>query len=100
MDNSAELTRYTIWALVVLAGIPLAIVDWQMIKRPIFGVLLILGISAGATVTFFSPFNFADGGYYMEGIIVSAGSALVFLGYVPALLAIFLWRRLAKKPPN
>lgn len=100
MDHSAEFTRYTIWALVVLAGVPLAIADWRMIKRPIFGVLLILGISAGAAVTFFSPFNFADGGYYIEGIVVSAGSALVFIGYVPASLAIFLWRRLRKKPAD
>ena len=98
MDNSSELTQHTIWTMVMLAGVPLAFVDWQMIKRPIFGVLPILGISAGATVTFFSPFNFGDGGYYMEGILVSGGSALVFIGYVPASLAIFLWHKMSKKP--
>lgn len=96
----AEFTRYTQWALAVLAGVPLAFVDWRLIKRPIFGVVLVLGIAAGAAVTFFSPFNFADGGYYMEGILVSAGSALVFIGYVPASLAIFLWQKLSKQPSS
>ncbi len=94
MDVSADLFRYLVWALVVIVGALLAVVDWWKIRRPVLGVLLLLMIAGGFVITVFSPFNFADGGYYMEGIILSAGSALAFAGYLIGALILLVWRKI------
>jgi hypothetical protein len=33
------MTRYFVWAAVVVAGALLAVADWRWIKRPVFGAL-------------------------------------------------------------
>jgi hypothetical protein len=73
------MARYFVWAAVVVAGALLAVADWRWIKRPVFGALLVAGVLGGAIVINVSPFTFGTGGYYMEGVIISAGSALAWL---------------------
>ena len=82
MNLSVDMTRYIAWAAVVVAGALLAVVDWRWIRRPVFGVLLAAGVGVGIIVTKVSPFTFGTGGYYMEGVIAAAGSALALTGYV------------------
>ncbi len=47
MNLSPDLTRYFMWAGVVVVGALLAVVDWRQIRRPVFGVLLVAGVVAG-----------------------------------------------------
>ncbi len=92
---SAELTRYSIWAAVVAIGILLAVLDRRWIRRPLFALLLVAGIVGGIITTKVSPFTFAGGDHYMEGVIVSAGSALALVGYIFAAVWQFARRRLS-----
>ena len=66
--------------------IPLRALERRFTRRPFLGALLILGMVAGYLMTWFSPFNFATGGLYMEGVILTAASALAFAGYLAATL--------------
>ena len=91
---SGELTRYVIWAGIVAVGAGLAILDRRWIRRPLFAVLLLAGIVGGLIITKVSPFTFAGGDHYMEGVIVSAASALAMIGYVFAAVWQFARRRL------
>jgi hypothetical protein len=88
------MTRYLVWAAVVVAGALLAVVDWRWIKRPVFRALLVAGVLGGAIVINVSPFTFGTGGYYMEGVIISAGSALALVGYVCTIVGQFAYRRI------
>ena len=91
---SGELTRYIIWAGIVAVGVGLAILDRRWIRRPLFAVLLLAGIVGGLIITKVSPFTFVGGDHYMEGVIVSAASALAMIGYVFAAAWQFARRRL------
>jgi hypothetical protein len=81
---SPDVTRYAVWAGVVAIGALLAILDWRWIGRPLFGALLAAGVAGGIVMTKVSPFDFSSGGYFMEGVLLSAGSALALVGYVLA----------------
>jgi len=91
---SGELTRYIIWAGIVAVGVGLAILDRRWIRWPLFGALLLVGVVGGLIITKVSPFTFAGGDHYMEGVIVSAASALAMIGYVFAAVWQFARRRL------
>jgi hypothetical protein len=93
MTLSQDMIRYFQWAAVVVAGVLFAFGDWRWIKRPVFGALLVAGIVGSIIVTYLSPFTFATGGYYMEGVLISTGSALASAGYVFGIVAQFIWRR-------
>jgi hypothetical protein len=86
-----------VWALVVIVGALLAIVDWRKIRLPVLGALLLVMIAGGLVITVYSPFNFGDGGYYMEGVLLSAGSALAFAGYLAGSLILFVVRLTQRK---
>ena len=94
------MTRYFVWAAVVVAGALFAVVDWRWIKRPVFGALLVAGVLGGTIVINVSPFTFGTGGYYMEGVILSAGSALALVGYVFAMAGQFACRRIGGRGPS
>ena len=100
MNLSADMTRYFAWAAVVVAGALFAVVDWRWIRRPIFGLLLAAGVGGGIVVTQVSPFTFGAGGYYMEGVLVAAGSALALTGYVFAAGCQFARRRIGRHGPS
>jgi hypothetical protein len=85
-------TFYAAWAVVIAAGIFLAILDLRWIQRPSFGGILLAGLCGGLVTTQVSPFNFADGGYYIEGVLVAAGSALALAGYAVAVVGRLLGR--------
>jgi hypothetical protein len=97
---SHDLTRYFVWAAVVVAGALLAAVDWRWIKRPVCGALLVAGVGGGIIVTNVSPFTFGTGSYYMEGVLIAAGSALALVGYVVAALGQFACRRIRGHGPS
>jgi hypothetical protein len=94
-----DMTRYFVWAGVVVAGALFAVADWRWIKRPVFGALLVAGVLGGTIVINVSPFTFGTGGYYMEGVIISAGSALALVGYVFAIAGQFACRRIGGHGP-
>lgn len=83
-----------------MAGAVLTVVDWRWIRRPVCGALLIAGIIGGIIVTNVSPFTFGTGSYYMEGVLISAGSALALVGYVLAAVGQFVCRRIRRHGPS
>jgi hypothetical protein len=85
---SAELTRYLVWGGGIAIGALLAVPDRRRIRRPLFAVLLVAGVIGGLIITRVSPFTFGGGDHYMEGVILSAGSALALAGYALAVV----WR--------
>ncbi len=88
--------RYLVWAGVVAVGAILGVVDLRRTGRPLFGVLLAAGVIGGLVITKISPFTFAGGDHYMEGVLLSAGSALALAGYAAAIILQFvrqLWGR-------
>jgi len=94
MEMSPELTRYVVWAGVVAIGALFAVLDRRWTRRPIFGVLLLAGVVGGLITTDVSPFSFGGGSYYMQGVLISAGSALALVGYVFAMVFQFALRLL------
>jgi hypothetical protein len=78
---SPDVIRYASWAAVIAFGAVLAILDRRCIGRPLFGALLVAGIACGLIITRVSPFSFGGGDHYMEGVILSAGSAFALAGY-------------------
>ena len=97
MDRSPDLTRYLVWAGVVVFGALLAVVDRRQIRRPVLGLLLVIGVAAGFIIEQVSPFSFGVGSHYMEGVLVSAGSALALIGYVFAVVWQFLCRSIGRR---
>jgi hypothetical protein len=89
-----ELGRYIIWAVIVAVGIGLAALDRRWIGWPLFAALLLAGIIGGIATTKVSPFTFAGGDHYMQGVIVSAASGLAMIGYVFSAAWHFIRRRL------
>jgi hypothetical protein len=88
------MTRYVVWAGAVAAGAVLAFIDWRWMTRPVFATVLVAGVVGGVIVTNVSPFTFAGGDHYMEGVIIAAGSALALVGYVLAAAGRFVCRRI------
>ena len=75
------MTFYVFWAAIATSGVVLMLLDQRWIGRPLFGALLVAGICGGLVTTQVSPFNFYDGGYALEGLLVTIGSALALIGY-------------------
>jgi len=84
---------YLFWTAVFASGAVFRLIDGSWIKRPVLGLLMLAGIPAGAIMTQVSPFNFADGGLYMQGVLLSLASGLALIGYLLAWLAEFARRR-------
>ena len=87
---------YLFWTVVFVSGAVFRLVDRNWIKRPVLGLLMLAGIPAGAILTEVSPFNFADGGLYMQGVLLSVASGLALIGYVLAWVGDFARRRLGR----
>ena len=100
MDRSPDMTRYFMWAGVVVFGALLAVVDRRQIRRPVFGLLLVIGIVAGFIIERVSPFSFGVESHYMEGVLVSAGSALALIGYVFAVIWQFVFQSIGGRRPS
>jgi fluoride ion exporter CrcB/FEX len=90
---------YAACVVLVVIGAVLAFCDWQWIRRPWFAVLLVAGLCGGLITTEVSPFNFADGGYYMQGLLVAAGAALALAGYVLGAVLQFALRHVRGRRP-
>ena len=89
---AVDLFRYVVWGGVMAVGALLAVLDWRWIGRPLFAVLLVAGVIGGLIITKVSPFTFAGGDHYMEGLILSAGSALALAGYALAVVWLLVRR--------
>ena len=100
MDRSPDLARYFMWTGVVVFGALLAVIDWRQIRRPAFGLLLVIGVITGFVIEQVSPFSFGVKSHYMEGVLVSAGSALALIGYVFAVFWLFVWRSIGGRHPS
>lgn len=100
MPLPSDLIRYVVWAGTVAIGAALAIVDRRWVGYPLFGALLVAGVGGGLIITKVSPFSFGGGSHYMEGVIISAGSALALAGYVFAFGCQFAyWRSRGRDRP-
>jgi hypothetical protein len=80
------MTIYVLWTAIAATGIPLVYVDRRWIGRPLFGALLVAGICGGLIAMQVSPFNFSDGGYALQGLLVMMGSAVALIGYAAGAL--------------
>jgi hypothetical protein len=89
---AVDLFRYVVWGGVMAVGALLAVLDWRWIGLPLFAVLLVAGVIGGLIITKVSPFTFAGGDHYMEGLILSAGSALALAGYALAVVWLLVRR--------
>jgi hypothetical protein len=94
------MTFYVFWAVILAIGAVLALLDWQWIRRPVFAVLLVAGIGGGLVTMQVSPFNFADGGYSMQGLLVAVGSGVALIGYAVAAAGQFAARYLRRRRPT
>ncbi len=90
---SPDAMRYMVWSAAVVLGALLAFVDRQLIGRWVFGFLLLASVGGGLLLTVVSPFRFGGTSHYMEGVIISAGSALGLAGYILAFGLQSLWAR-------
>ena len=86
---------YLFWMAVFASGAVFRLADRSWIKRPVLGLLTVAGIPAGLIMTQVSPFNFADGGLYMQGILLSVACGVALIGYVIAWFADLARRRFA-----
>ena len=83
MNLSADMVRYFEWAAVVIAGALFAVSRMAMDQASHSRSAFAAGVGRRhRIVTQVSPFTFGTGGYYMEGVLVAAGSALALTGYV------------------
>lgn len=89
---AADLIRYLVWGGIAAIGALLAVLDWRWIGLPVFAVLLVAGVIGGLIITEVSPFTFAGGDHYIEGLILAAGSALALAGYAPAVVWLLVRR--------
>jgi hypothetical protein len=94
MKLSGDAARYLVWTGIIAIGALLAVLDRRLIGWPVCGALLVAGIVGGLITTRISPFTFGGGDHYMQGVIISAGSALAAVGYVFATIGQFVRRRL------
>ena len=90
---SSDLIRYVAWASAVLIGVLLAFFERRWIRWPLSGVFLAAGVVGGLLMSRASPFSFGVESYYMNGVLVSAGSALALFGYLFAVVWQFAGRR-------
>lgn len=97
MKLSPDTTRYLVWSAVVALGALPAVVDRRLPRRWLFGCLLVVGIGAGLLLSAVSPFSFGGSSHYMEGVIISGGSALALAGYAVAFVAQTLSARTIKR---
>jgi hypothetical protein len=86
MQPDSELTRYLAWAGIVAIGALLAVIDRRWPRWRPFGMLLIAAAVGGLVITRASPFTFGGGDHFMEGVILSAASALALAGYSLAIV--------------
>jgi hypothetical protein len=96
MKLSPDLTRYFVW---FVAGALLEAVDRRQIRRPVFGAVRAAGVACGLIIEKVSPFSFGMGNHYIEGVIVSAGSALALIGYVFTVVWLFVRRSIGRHSP-
>jgi hypothetical protein len=91
---------YIFWASILALGAVLAVLDWRWIRRPACAVFLLACICGGFITTKVSPFNFADGGYYLQGALVFAASALALISYFVTAAAQLATRYFTKRRRN
>ncbi len=77
---------YVIWATVIALGVGLRVLELKRTSKPVAALALIAGAVVGFAMMKLRPFNFADGGLYMEGLLLSAACALALAGYLAATL--------------
>ena len=94
MNPPTDFVFYVFWSAVFASGALFEFVDRKWIKRPALGVLLVAGIPAGYIMMRVSPFNLADGGLGLQGLLLAAGSGLALIGYALAWIWNFARRRL------
>jgi hypothetical protein len=93
------MTRYLIWAAVVIIGTLLAVCDWRWLRRPWFAVLLLAVMCGGFIAMQVSPFNFSDGGYALQGLLAAGGAGLALIGYAAASIVQFATRYVRSRRP-
>ena len=90
----SAMMHWLAWSGALVVGTLLALIDWRWTKRPVAALFLVSGVVGGVIVTDVSPFTFAGGDYYMQGVVMAGGSALALAGYVLAVAVRFVCRRL------
>lgn len=84
----------TLYLSAILGGALLGVLDRCLLRKWLIGGLLVAGIIGGMLVTVFSPFKFGGTSYYMEGVVLAAGSALALCGYAVVALLLYAWQRM------
>ena len=84
-------------ALITAFGAGVAILERYVLGRFWFWIILLIAGLVGYLMTEWSPFTFAGDDYYMTGVIVSAGAALLLAGYALGALASLAYGQLKRR---
>ncbi len=87
-----DLWRFSVWGAMIVLGAIVSGVERRIWGHQWLWLLLLLVSAGGYYLTVISPFTFGTGGYYMQGIIICAGAALVLIGYVIGAIATTFFR--------
>ena len=71
-----------IYILAAVAGLAAAGVERRFTRWPVVGALLVAAIIGGLLTIKASPFTFAGGDWYFEGMIAAILAAVALAGYV------------------
>ncbi|MFN0217423.1 MAG: hypothetical protein ACKVP4_01270 [Hyphomicrobium sp.] len=77
--------RYWPYAVALVVGIGLAVVDRRVFGRYVFAILLILIAVGGQIAMYVSPFTFSGNDHYFQGLIATLFALAGLAGYALAL---------------
>ena len=93
MRDVIEIASQPLFMLLALAGAGAALVDARLIGWPVLALAIVAAIALGGAAQVTRPFNFADGGWGLEGFLVVVGGMMASVGYLVAAISSWLIRR-------
>ncbi len=75
-----------IYLLAAVAGCGAAVIERRFTRWPLVGALLVLALVGGLATMRVSPFTFAGGDWYFEGLIAAVMAGVALAGYVVGLV--------------
>ena len=93
MADILEIAAHPLFLLLAVVGAGLAVVDARLIGWPVLAVAILAVIAAGSIAQVIRPFNFADGGWGLEGFLAVIAGLMASAGYLLSAVTFWLVRR-------